>query len=85
MGFLWFQKVLKMSVSAEIILGRSPLFLYSLAPLQLYPVPREYKGTAKGVSDRSFYEPNLSTENSFLSSESTVKSTVKKSQETLFF
>ena len=82
MGFLLFEKVLESGVSAEIILGRSPLFLYPLAPLQLYPVSRGYKGTVKRMSNTPFHEPNFRTEIPFFRRRFTAKLVTEKSPET---
>jgi len=82
MGFLLFEKVLESGVSAEIILGRSPLFLYPLAPLQLYPVSRGYKGTVKGMSDMVYSRSNPNVEKPFLKLVNLLKHTVVKCLET---
>ena len=44
------EKGVKKMEKIGIILARSPLFSKPHSPLQTYPVPRGYKGSAKGHS-----------------------------------
>ena len=63
--FLLGRIVPKKSVFFEVILGRSALLFAPLSPLQTYPVPRGYKGSAMGRSKDANCRHIIEVENGF--------------------
>ena len=70
LSFYWAKIVPEKSVNFKVVLGRSALLFAPISPLQTYPVPRGYKGSAKGwlkvaksrvviEVGNGFFEPHL--------------------------
>ena len=65
LSFYWAELCQKKSVFFEVILGRSALLFAPLSPLQTYPVPRGYKGSAMGRSKDANCRHIIEVENGF--------------------